>query len=479
MRITWSGVAGWKTRRTTIGSVAVVIGTLTAGASGAVALPVEPSQISPLVALEPGQISAEGTPITAEQAAHTVLTRSEAAASLNPAAVAYYTRTYGVDEAEARQRLENQVMVPNLQGMLKGQLGSSFSQLWFDNAAGQWVLDTTSPTASNAVGSLMSSVASGVSYRIQHVAFNREQLIAAVKQLAEELPATIPSGQFTVGVGEGAVDLTLASGQPSGAADTAITKLAAEGNPVPVRMTRSPESSLSATPAVSCSQFPWCNDIVGGVDVFFKSGYECSAGYYVRSSGDPYPLVLTAGHCDIVAGNYGEWGTCNGTGGCGWYGHQIPFYYYGNGGGDAGLIEDDSYGIYPGYVNWTYYHSVSTLKSYETEPAPDGTVVCMQGAHAPGTSCGTITDNNDWGVEYAADPPLLPKETLNGMIQVTGACILRGDSGGPADLASVEEAAGLNSAGHYSESECTAENKSNYLEPINRAIAQLGVSFET
>lgn len=425
---------------------------------------------------EPTLLSTEGTPITPEATAHLTQSRSQADASLSPGAVSYYTSTYGVSEAEARQRLETQTMVPNLQVMLNKQLGSSFSQLWFDNGSGQWVIGTTSATAAEPIGSLMSSLGLGNSYRVQHIPFDHEQLLAAVKQLAGELTETIPSGQFTVGVGDGALDLTLASGQSVGVADAASAQLAANGNPVPVQVTQSSESSLTGSPAVSCTQFPWCSAIVGGVDVFFASGWECSAGYYVHSSGDPYPLILTAGHCDVVAGNYGEWGTCNGTGGCGWYGHQIPFYYYG--GGDAGLLEDDSYGIYPGYVNWTYGHGISTLKGYETEHVPNGTVLCMQGAHAPGTSCGTVVNNDVWGIKYAAEGPL-PEVTLNEMIEVgRHACILPGDSGGPADLASVEIAAGINSGygGKKYEGECRERN---WLEPINRAIAQLGVEFET
>lgn len=381
-----------------------------------------------------------------------------------------------MDEAEARQRLKTQTMAPNLQEMLKTKLGSSFSELWFDNASGQWVIGTTSAATTESLGNLMSSVGLAGSYRVQHVSFDHEQLLAAIKQLADELTKTVPGGQFLVGVGDGALNVTLASGQRSDAADAATAQLAADGNPVPVHVTQSSESSLAGSPAVSCTQFPWCSSIVGGVDVFFKTGWECSAGYYVRSPGDPYPLILTAGHCDVVAGNYGEWGTCNGTGGCGWYGHQIPYYYYG--GGDAGLLKDDSYGIYPGYVNWTYSHAISTLKGFETSHVPNGTVVCMQGAHAPGTSCGTVVNNDVWGIEYEAEGPL-PKTTVNEMVEVgRNGCILPGDSGGPADLASVEIAAGINSGfgGKKYEGECRERN---WLEPINRALSLLGVEFET
>ncbi len=127
-------------------------------------------------------------------------------------------------------------MAPNLQEMLKTKLGSSFSELWFDNASGQWVIGTTSAATTESLGNLMSSVGLAGSYRVQHVSFDHEQLLAAIKQLADELTKTVPGGQFLVGVGDGALNVTLASGQRSDAADAATAQLAADGNPVPVHV---------------------------------------------------------------------------------------------------------------------------------------------------------------------------------------------------------------------------------------------------
>lgn len=446
-------------------AVRLVAGALLAGIV-AVGLP------NGAVAAGGGSLRAKPTLLTARASDDLVLTRAQAAAAVSSTAVAYYATRYGVSPAEARSRLETQDMVPNLQALLQERLGSGLAQLWFDNSTGQWVVDVDSAAAAPAALTIAQSVGLGEDVRVENVAFTAKEMRTEVAELYGDLRETIASGQFTVGSAVKKVEVMLASGQSTKPVDAAVTKLKHEGKKkVPVSIVRSPESSL-AVPVDACTQFPWCSEIVGGAGIFFATGWMCSAGFYVRSSGDPYPLILTAGHCAILAGNYGAWGTCNGTGGCGWYGHQIPFYYFGWGGGDAGLLEDDSYGIYPGYVNWTDGHSISTLLAYETGAVPDRVTVCLNGEHAPGTSCGEVYNNNDWGVVLTAEEPLPPWNIVNQMVEVSGSCSEPGDSGGPVTRALYEEAVGTISAG----GRCGTYD---YVEPIWREVEQLGISIET
>jgi streptogrisin C len=321
-------------RRLRAGTILGVVGALLAGPAQALA--VESSALG----------SPSATPLSAESVEHAIRSRASAEASLNPTAVTYYTQTYGVSEAEARQRLATQTMVPNIEYMLGERLGSALAQVWFDNSTGQWVVAATAAAPATTVGEFFSAAGLASSYRLERVGFNQEQLLAAFRTLSGELAQEVPPGQETVGVGEGQLDVTLAADQPATVAESAAARLSAQGSAPPVSIERSSRASLVGSPEVSCS-FPWCNTIVGGDKWYFgkiikgkEYEFACSAGFYVGSSGDPYPLILTAGHCAVILGDYVNWGTCDpGAVDCGPYGHQIPYYYHGNGGGDAGLLE--------------------------------------------------------------------------------------------------------------------------------------------
>jgi hypothetical protein len=419
-------------------------------------------------ALEASTISA---PLSATAALQAVQTRTMAEASLTPTAIEYYVATYGVSEAEARSRLATQTMVPNLEYMLMQLLGDGFSQLWFDNSTGQWVVAVTSSAPASEVSQLLSSVGLGDHYRIQRVSANHEQLLSAFRELSSQVAATLPSGKAVVGVGEGQLNITLAADQSASKPESAIAEMAAQSS-VPVHVVHSPKASLSMAAEVGC-KFPYCNTAVGGAGWYFSSEgkeFECSMGFYVTSSGDPYPLILTAGHCALHDGAYNPWYTCEpGPKRCKSYGHEIPFGYYGNGGGDAGLLEDDSFPIYPGYWNW----SIGTLSTveyyYPNEPAPDGLVVCFNGA-GNGSSCGTITNNRANNV-HVEGGGFWPEEVLNEMIEVQGSCGHGGDSGGSVTSASSQTAVGTDSAGNG----CVGGR---VLEPIGRALRLLGIVLQ-
>lgn len=427
--------------------------------------------------------------ITAKASDNVVLPRLKLSKTLSAGSVSYYARKYKVSQSLARQRLVTQQTVPNLEQKLKTSLGSSFAQVWFDNSAGQWVVavdsasapittattagPATTASAESTTAALMSSVGLSGAYRVETVPFDEAEMESGIQYLTAQLSRSESAGGYTVGAGDGSIDLKLASDAPTAPAEQAVAGLSQSGNPVPVNVNTSPLASLAASPDVSCTQFPWCDSVVGGIAWESATGWECSAAYNVTSPGDPYPLFLTAGHCDIVTGDYGQWWTCNGTGGCGWYGHQIPYYYYGTYGGDAGLIENDSYPIYPGYVNWGDDAGVSTLNSYETSSAPNGTVVCLNAAITYG--CGTVTDY-DASVSYSAEPASgLPQVSLTGMIDVDGDCSVPGDSGGTVNLASDETAVGIDSGGDGEYGDC---GPNNYVEPISRALSTLGVSLD-
>lgn len=368
---------------------------------------------------------------------------------------------------------------------MHSRLGSAFTQVWFDNSTGQWVVAATNAAPSAAVAEAFGEAGLAGMYQLQRVSYDEQQLRESLSEVRDELAETLPSDSFAVGLGPGEVNVTVASGQSATGVQAMLTTTATSATApstssgVPVNVEQVNKNSLAVSAGTVSCTFPYCNTIVGG-DKWYapdsqKSGkwFECSTGFYVGSSGDPYPLDLTAGHCDILAGNYNGWYTCDpGETNCGSYGHQIPFYYYGGGGGDAGLLEDDSFPIYGGYWNW----SIGTLSTveyyYSGGPAPDGVEVCGNGI-GNGSSCGEVTADRYDNLKYRADEELgLPEETFNEMIQVTGACLIGGDSGGSITRATKQTAVGTWSGGEYEGTKCGPES---YVEPIWREIEQLGI----
>jgi hypothetical protein len=62
-------------------------------------------------------------PLEPEEQLTVVMSRSKALESLNPVAVSYYEKQYGVNESVARERLATQVMAPNLGSVLAQRIG--------------------------------------------------------------------------------------------------------------------------------------------------------------------------------------------------------------------------------------------------------------------------------------------------------------------------------------------------------------------
>ncbi len=400
------------------------------------------------LSLAPGSLATPARPTSEEQ----VPTRTEAEESLDPLAISFYMNKHAVSEGEARYRLATQLMAPDVAASMHGVIGSAFAQAWFNNSNGDWVIAATSAASASAAREAFERDGLGGLYELKRVDYDEQQLQEVDKDVSSELAAKLPPGGYTVGIRPGEVHVALASGQSTSAAQEAAAAVhaqvsaasptgAASGPPIDIEQTQ--QASLAASPtgtviskgAISCTDTAgrWCNAIVGG-DQWQGSdslkpgkGFACSTGFLVKSSGDVNPLFLTAGHCDVLAGNYGAMETCDpGETKCGEYGHQIPYYYYGN--GDAGLVEDDQFPIYGGYWNWSV-STVSTVEFYASGGGGwDKTVVCLNGER-DGSSCGEIVEE-DGSVSYPEDALGLPPVSVTAMLVVSGACDEPGDSGG-------------------------------------------------
>jgi hypothetical protein len=391
-----------------------------------------------------------------------VMSRSKALESLNPAAVSYYEKQYGVSEAVARERLATQVMAPNLGAVLAQHLGKGYSDVWFDNSTGQWVLDVTSSAATTEAETLMHERNLEGTYRLVRVPFDHEQLEGAARRTAQRLRGLTTAGLASVGEGAGKVNVILASTvtpEQRDEAEGAKATISSESGTPPVGITDSTEASLAAKPHVGCS-WRYCNTLIGG-DHWYGSGVGCTMSYFVAIKGrEPWvPSMLTAGHCLAGMGGLVKPAeTCEpGETPCGQWGLTLTFFE-GDGHGDAGLIDDYSgqysgppaFAIYGGYWNWSI-STVSKLESYYTSAPPTGLTVCKQGSGKEdpnkggslGSSCGTISE--DGVTEHYGG-----LEEVN-LFKVVNARACDGDSGSPIDSASSDTAVGILDSGNENE----------------------------
>jgi predicted enzyme related to lactoylglutathione lyase len=425
-----------------------------------------------MVAAQAAEASVAAHPLPSVESA-AAPTRVAAEAALPSAAVAFYKKAFGVDESTATDHLATQAMGVGLAHRLDSAVGAAtVAQLWFDNDAGSWVADVSAGASDQNLTQAFSAASLDGHYRVEHVVWTRASMQRTLDAITSALGAEIGSGQTTVVAGSGKVIVT-ATDRAAGAAQAAVAAAIQAPDAPPVAFERSTSQTLAPAPTVACAPY-YCDTLTGGVR-WWSAAVGCTMAFYVGLSGDPHPLFLTAGHCDLASGGgYQPIWTCDPGGvNCSYFGQTIPYYYYGYGpdnGGDAGLFEDGSdRPAYAGYYNWSV-SGLSPLHAYYSTNAPVGLVVCLNGA-SNGSSCGTIT-SNDASTGVAAEGNL-PAVTLYNVLQITGTCSISGDSGGPVTQASYEAAVGMQSTGEDGDGTCNGTNH-NYVEPVGRALSYFG-----
>lgn len=396
--------------------------------------------------------------------------------TIAPEAVEYYTKTYGVSEAEARARLVDQGRVIDPQSRLE-QIDKGVGLVWYDNQKGIWAIGAPEAVDEAALREELSRLGLNRRSELRPVASSAAAMRAAAKDVADRLRDLLSSGNIKFGLGAGRLDLTLSSDIDAADArraeqqlDEAIERETAsrdgagiDGDAGQLTVRRSTRESLAPKPFVNCT-FPNCDEMLAGVNYVHATspGYyqSCTTAFYVGKADhwwvyDPY--MLTAGHC-LVDGR--AWGAYlpNWVGKFG--GYQTNRYFglsYGWGGGDGGLLRltnnagvPGGWGIRPRFWHWSANQYVPVRYGYTQGPVPEGTVMCKSG-RTTGTTCGTIRVNN----AYYGD--------LNGMLESTAYGSF-GDSGGPWMQANLEAAIGMTSGG--SPSGCCLSG-----EPLHRALA--------
>lgn len=419
-------------------------------------------------------------PAQAAVPADTVVhSRKDAEGAISQPALDYFTSTYHVSEAVARERLASQVMVGDLPAQLEHRVGSGVAGAQFDDATGEWDIGVTPAADTAKVRSVLGDLGLGSVSRLHPQAVSDKQLDSEADRLVPRVAAMTGGTGAMLAVHDGQVHVQVSQDLGQSKLSTITSAVHAQAmssspalgsnvvvDPVPVVQVKPP-------PALACI-YPYCDTLVAGIEMWTyqndanpNTRISCTAGFWVGVPGLPRISMLTAGHCIQAIGQ--PWGTCsiNPTN-CYNVGSQVESY---NGGtspstadGDAGLIKQDVAGFdaYAGYFNWTP-DAVSPLHAYETQNPVRGEVDCKQGVTTRST-CGTIQ------AQYVNISPDASGRYYTGLFQ-SDACSQQGDSGGPWAQAAYETAVGLTSHGNYAGS-CTPYPS--YGEPIQRALTRFG-----
>jgi hypothetical protein len=187
---------------------------------------------------------------------------------------------------------------------------------------------------------------------------------------------------------------------------------------------------------------------------------NCSTAFTAHNSVSG-EYQLTAGHC-IWNPNWPALGastqTCYaGTTTCPWIGNDVGGYNYGVGAADAGVtgVWSWAWTNYPGWYVSAWGGAPYPI--YGDQNAAPGMTLCKNG-RTTGTTCGTFASFN-----------------ANGLIEISGMCSIRGDSGAGVVNISNLFAIGIVSTSSNPDGPCTPYSVTS-AEPVTRAVPTLGLT---
>lgn len=316
--------------------------------------------------------------------------------------VAALQRDLGLTEPQAKARVDQQAKAIEIDGQVRGKLGSSFGGTWFDAQSGRLVVGVTSEASAAQVTEL------GAQPKVVARSYAAlESIVTDLDTLAGKAPAEAgtrtPAGKpqaAVQGLAGWHIDPTTNSVVVSVVRDR-LSRRAQEN------LTRYGDAVrteyLLAAPTTTA-------DFMDGGDQI--NGGSCSAGFNLRNPTTGKGYLLTAGHCVSLNQTVtGQGGSTFGKVVSRWF----PTY-------DDALIEatNPAYWIQGPWVD-TNPSNGGFINITGYTDAPVGTYVCKSGVKTKLT-CGYITGKDE-------------TVTFDGVNTVYGltrhsACVEKGDSGG-------------------------------------------------
>jgi DNA-binding beta-propeller fold protein YncE/phosphodiesterase/alkaline phosphatase D-like protein len=396
------------------------------------------------------------------------------ATDVDQLALKSYERDLMVSEQTAEEHLKIQARGAGVAEQLEKTQGESYAGVWFDNAAGEFVIPTVSHESPTVVAAtLRASKLGNEAFRTVPVQSTWEDLEAAHQRVDQALLPLIEDGlaQTSLDPRTNAVVIYEVKGT-SKADQTQIQSLVANEK-VNLEVRPRDVEQFIAEP-LACNTYNTnirvCDKpLRAGVYLGMSGGNEhCTAGF--KAIGNVYGnrFMLTAGHCGVA---WLDWESRDSTNTSHYVGHvdsgaaTYP-------GGDWAAVRVNGYGkwweeSYPSWPSVVVYWGGEQNIPIQTESASYlGEYVCHSGTES-GSSCGYVTAF-DKTQSYGGDPPVYHLTEVSGSSFVA----IPGDSGGPVW-------AGNTALGILSGAVAAGQIHSAYYAEVTEAADALGVSVGT
>jgi len=379
-------------------------------------------------------------------------------AEIDSQEVQSYRADFDVSVRVAEENLETQQRGNEIVEQLEAVQGNSYSGVWFDNDAGEFVVPLLRPANRTSVDDTLDEVGLDSDYRAVVVEYSWDELKTAHERLDEQLLSLIENGLIQTFLDPRTNAVVIAQAQSVTQSEEEQIEKAVTTEKVDAEVRERSIDRFSAEPASCIFEKRFCGrPLRGGVRIL---PVGCTAGFKAIGNTYGHRFLLTAGHCAT------EWPN--------WKTKDV------NDGLKEKLIGSTQAVNYPGHdwaainVNGSYWDqnpwpSMVTFWGVDNQRAIYaesqsyiGQQVCHSGVYT-GSSCGYVK-HQDVTANY-------PEGLVYHLTEFGPMCLERGDSGGPAFAGNT--AIGLISGGHLSGELCS---RYGFYAEITEATDHLGVT---
>jgi hypothetical protein len=340
--------------------------------------------------------------------------------------VGSYAKDVGVSSEEAERRLAIQHEGAGIVELLEEELGDGYAGIWFDNAAGEFVVPVVRSAARSAVAAKLEGTALKGHFRLESVRSTWSELEGAQKQLDRDLSNLIASSFVQTSRDPVHNSVVVHESESSSKSARAEIQEEIETQEVDVELRREAADRFRLGESACNEPVRVCDrPLRGGVKIEplpVGSGY-CTAGFKATGKTFGNQFILTAGHCSKGTGAWGSRDSSSAL-------HEMAVAEESIfPGGDYGKLKVTGFGTYwekgawPSQVAFWGANQGNPINSESWSYV--GQYVCHAGATS-GSSCGSVTALGKT-VAYEGG------EVLVSLSEVAGPsfCAMPGDSGGP------------------------------------------------
>ncbi len=377
--------------------------------------------------------------------------------------VSEYERRFDVSKSTAERNLVVQLRGADIVRILEEGQGDRYAGVWFDNAAGEFVVPIVSEDVSSTVEADLESASLAGGYRTQSAEFTWAELEAAHRQLDKELDNLLEAQLVQTSLDPKANSIVVSEAKDASKFEAQISAaVVASKARVDVRPIE--QERFVAEPFACDVGNRYCDKpLRAGVYIDWAGSHAgaCTAGFKALGNAFSNRFVLTAGHCYKGSA---DWAARNSKNESFYLGHGEEGSY--PGGDWAKLrVNGAGFGEYWDEVPWqslaVYWGGSQNIPIEHESSSYVGESICHSGENT-GSSCGTVK-TVDVTVNYG-------EGNVYHLTEAVGLYSSFGDSGGPVWAGNT--ALGLVSGG-------VPSSDPSYFAEVTEATSAMGVHIGT